>query len=1026
MKINRFLTWIPILSILIMVFGLTAPLPGMTVTIPGDVNRLCSYTNFFYYFPSQDFIYYLNDRLLFSEPPDERLVKKALRHKIVNIVLVHKLIKQYIQQIRPGSSSVNLDLSSPEGYQQAAALFKLMGLRLKKPSEEGYKIEEDRSSRAVDYFRFALLSPGKLEKQLNQTHRFYFQLLETDMAVDLDERLIRDITGIQCDSLTMFENIVKYERLSLLLGILFRLTPGEIQYIAGLKTELLSPPWKVMFQDKLFLMGMFMLSTALRVEDNALQVPGGKAAESFWSQLAGHDLKEFPYEFLKAIATAENGRLNYLYVFSYFLPPQKREVLLLNYDAPRMREILSLVDLDGGEVLNERAFPELKDFNFYTLLYGLKVKEGAVYFPAGTAAWLKAISADDKDGDALFGFYKALLRGAGGSMGGRKISALQKFMSVYCKLIDRQAVLNEEVIARLYQGYDRYNVLADFIEKIPLQKPTTVLKLFDWVRQLENTGAEDRLLFTATFQSLLEILAHSARYTPSGVDYDYLVGRLIQIPLSRPLLVDKVFQFMDKELGVRLRPDTIDGSFLDFIFRGLANPGLQIGDEDYRFLIREMYRQIVTEVVESQDISKLSDLLAMNRGLNRAVDTTQASSLAIQKQLLAGSNRLAIPDISDEAPLRIRKKMAAYAKSSLNTDLFRLLNQIRQGAAKAEIKAVVNEIKSDYLVQQLRDYLLTIVYGLNMKNDKIRAFLNPNLIHLHDFQEKGNRTPWNYCQSSLLIGGLSGFHVEGGLSRLHVVFASALRNQFFRRNLIYDPDHIHPVITNVAEIYPFSPIKSGQRYAALLVQFGLELLKRASEQEDVKQAVRAELHTLTSGYHRRKVMEYLDGKTNDRHLFFSEIMRLGERFWHKKTLSREFESSAELKVFSEKNLRRMVQEELDHLGGVYYHSFGSLKSRRLALFPQELSHFFQSGWLSGEMINELKIKAAYHAHKKQLPSTLLGQFAYRYLFNTCRRFYQRSYNKDYFSTYFSFDIFNNSHLNQTIKKLKKEGYLRII
>lgn len=1023
MKINRSLMLIPIL---ILFMGINHILPALTVTIPGDVNRLCSYTHFFYYFPTQDFIYYLNDRLLFSEPPDERLVKDGLRHKILKIVLIHKLIKQFMHQVSPNSGSINLNLDSPEGFQRAVDFFRLLGLKLKKGAEEDYIIQEDTSSRAVDYFRFALLNPEKLQKQLNQTRRFYFKLLETDMTLDLDADLIREATDLQGDSLTMFENMVKYERFSLLVGILYRLTPGEIGYIAGLESGLPDSPWEVIFKDKLFLMGVYMLSTALRVDNQTLQLPGGRSAESFWCKLAGKDLSQSPFEFLKAIATAEEGRLNYFYVFSYFLPPLKREALLLNYDVSRMSKIVSGIELTKGEILNERSFPELRDFNFFTLLYALKMNDGTLFFPAGLKVWVKAVKGGKARGSSLYHLYESLLERHEGSVDGKRRTALQKFISIYCKFVDRQDLMKEEVIGRLYRDYDRYNVMVDFVEKIPLRKPATVLRLFDWVGQLENTSRDDRLLFTATFQSLLEILAHSARYSPAGVDYDYLVDRLIQIPFSRPLLVNKVFEYMNKELGVRLDEKEIDRSLLDFVFKGLANPGLQIGDEDYRFLIRDMYRRTVSEIVESQDISKLSALLSLNHSLNLIVEAEGISTLNIQRRLLACSTRLAIPDISEDAPLRIRRKMEPYSKSSLNTALFRLLNKIRQGSPRAELVTAVNEIKSDYLVHQLRDYLLTIVYGLNMKNDKIRAFLNPNLVHLHDFQEKDSRTSWNYCESSMMIGGLSGFHVEGGLSRLHVVFASAMRNQFFRRNLIYDPDHVHPVITNVAEIYPFSPIKSGQRYAALLIEFGLELLKRATEKEDLKLLLRAELNMLTSGYHRRKVLEYIEGKSNDRHLFFSEIMRLGERFWKKKLFPPEFESAKKLQVFSDKNLRRMVQEELDHLGGVYYHSFGTLKSRRFDLFPQELSHFFESSWLSGEMINELKIKTAYHAHKKQLPSTLLGQFAYQYFFDTCRRFYQRSYNKDYFSTYFSFDILNNSHLNQTIKKLKKEGYLRII
>jgi hypothetical protein len=84
-----------------------------------------------------------------------------------------------------------------------------------------------------------------------------------------------------------------------------------------------------------------------------------------------------------------------------------------------------------------------------------------------------------------------------------------------------------------------------------------------------------------------------------------------------------------------------------------------------------------------------------------------------------------------------------------------------------------------------------------------------------------------------------------------------------------------------------------------------------------------------------------------------------------------------------------------------------------------------SGWLSGSMIDEFKIKLAYHMYKKQIPAPLLGQFLYMYLNKTGRRFLRQNHIHDYPITYFVFDILNTSHLNRLIKQLKKEGYLKL-
>ncbi len=62
----------------------------------------------------------------------------------------------------------------------------------------------------------------------------------------------------------------------------------------------------------------------------------------------------------------------------------------------------------------------------------------------------------------------------------KPISEIQKFLSITTKFSTRPQLMTEEVLATMYFNYDDYNVLVDFIEKIPIREPETVLKLFEW------------------------------------------------------------------------------------------------------------------------------------------------------------------------------------------------------------------------------------------------------------------------------------------------------------------------------------------------------------------------------------------------------------------------------------------------------------------------------------------------------------------------------------------------------------------
>jgi hypothetical protein len=227
------------------------------------------------------------------------------------------------------------------------------------------------------------------------------------------------------------------------------------------------------------------------------------------------------------------------------------------------------------------------------------------------------------------------------------------------------------------------------------------------------------------------------------------------------------------------------------------------------------------------------------------------------------------------------------------------------------------------------------------------------------------------------------------------------------------------------DFYPMPGIVQSQKYIGLLVEYGLELIQKTSESPQLKKVVIDQIQSITSGYHYRKIMDYLNGQTNDYYLFFSEILKLGERFLKREDHLREFSAADKLGGLTKTYLYKNIKDEIANFGGIYYHTFGNLIPKKIDMFPQEVANLFFSGWTGGEMIDEFKIKTAYHAHKKKLPPQLMGQFFYFYLFDICRNFYAQNYLKDYFSTYFIFDILNNAHLGKIIKKLQKRGYVRL-
>lgn len=365
--------------------------------IPGDVTQISYYTNFFYNLPSEDFFYHLNERLLYMEKPDDRIMGSGLRNKLLRIVRWHNVIKKALRRYkRDKNNMIAINVTTPDGYKQALVILNLLGLRLEKTPENQFRVAREPASGFSDYFQFTLLKAKIIEKQINKTKHFYFKLKEDQIPVPWRFAFLRLVTGQKIDSNTFFETLLKDERFSLLLGVLYRLSDREINYISRLAKSAPYAAWKQVYQDKQFLMGMFILSGALRVtgdEEVRWVLPGGREADAFWNELAGKNCRTSPLEFLYQLATKNDGKLNYLYLFASFLPSETQKTLFTGPNAQKMMALYHRISLANKEKLNQDQFPELRDFNFYTLLYALQMEDREFHFPQGVEPWLKIITA---------------------------------------------------------------------------------------------------------------------------------------------------------------------------------------------------------------------------------------------------------------------------------------------------------------------------------------------------------------------------------------------------------------------------------------------------------------------------------------------------------------------------------------------------------------------------------------------------------------------------------------------------------
>lgn len=1008
-----------------------ASTPGnqpINIIIPGDVSRICYYTDYFYNFPSEDFLYYLNDRMLFWEKPDGLIIENGVRHRLLEVLMWHRNIRDFLQvNSQEKKDRITFNLKDKTGYAKAIELFTLLGRQLEKNNKGQYYITLNPQVSHADYFRFSLVRPHVLEQQLNQTHTFHFQLKEEEVPIPWDLAFLGKITGLQLDKDNFFEYLLKDEQFSLLIAILYRLSDQEIQYIDQLDG------WKQIYQDRKLLMGMFVLSHALRVKEGKLLLPGGEPATDFWVQMAkseDNSPQVSSFDFIRQLAVKDNGKLNYLYVFAYYLQDDVRSQVLCQYQASQFQNIYRLVPLGEKEILTDTIYPVLDDWNFFVLLYILQPKEGTILFPQGVDTWLAAIkdknatnAADSNPGASVTStdFFIELLKHPAN---GTQMSANQKFMAIYSKFYDRPELLADGALAALYQEYENYNGVVDYIEKIPVKNPGTVIKFLEWARKLSSIGREQRILYTTICQGLLETLSFAAHYAPHAYDYDLVLSQLLDIPLTPGNFYTGVMQFLKKNLGV------VEGqkNLIDVMLTGVPNQSVMISGAEYLFAIQESFKNNVNLVMEGQGIVSLEKLLAIDRLLETGLTIPAPNSARICEEINDSFMQLPYPGISNEAPREIRLRVLAYSRPKMMKLVKELTDGIRLGKNKEQLQNLVKTLREEYLVYKLREHLLGLAYAASAKNPKLKSFNNPNYVRLHDINSISGGTSWDSFGKIKKNQMLDKYHLSGGLARLNMEFTASWKDHLFRENVIHNPPHVQGMLLNLLEFYPLPCADSSVTYHGLLVELGLDILREARENTAAKKDILDAIKQLISGYHYYRVCDYINGKSEYNNLFFSEIKQLGEYIWlyyPDRPYLANLESFKRLQSFKSPENITILENEKDRFGSSFPLTFGNLKTRELHLFPQDVGSLLGSNCLSGAMIDEYKIKLAYHMYKKQIPAPLMGQLLYMYLDNTGKQFLRQGHIKDFAITYFVFDIFNTSHLNSLIKKLQKEGHLQL-
>ncbi len=378
--------------------------PRSQVIVPGGVNAVCYFSNFVYNDSPEDFLFHFNEMLLYRDRPDGKPMERGMRSKLARVARWHRVIKLAMKRYKKKDTNiVTIDVANEKGFRRAGIIFNLLGLQLSRTPGGTYAVHVKKGAELSNYFRFSGIKVGIIETQLNKTHHFHFKFEEASLPIPFDMKLLAGITGLNLSSNSFFQTMMKDERFSMLLGIMYRLSARERSFISGLggAAGALSA-WRHIYNDPKLMMGMYLLSGSLRVtgdgnsnQTNGFQwtLPGGPASADLWAQLAGAHPVQAPAEFLYQLATKDNGKLNYLYQFGLFLSPPAQARLFTGEGASQMKSIYPSLPLAEKERLQPTKFPALRNSSFFTMIYSLRMKDGRFHFP-NRSAWLQILEGE--------------------------------------------------------------------------------------------------------------------------------------------------------------------------------------------------------------------------------------------------------------------------------------------------------------------------------------------------------------------------------------------------------------------------------------------------------------------------------------------------------------------------------------------------------------------------------------------------------------------------------------------------------
>jgi len=979
-----------------------------TWTLPADIGPYCFFTQFYYNLPLSDFTYHLNDRLLFSETPDGKLLDSGIRKRLLQLLRIQSAIGSLLDPVRQEKRLLTLSLARDAGT--IKNLFSLLQLQLGKSSGQWQIFPPDLPENLQFHLSFGI-DLSRWEKELNESQELTIACKTTEIFIPWDFSFLNQATGLNLHRKNFYEQLLRNEPLSLFLASLFRLSEAEINFISNLDPLSPSAPWQQIYSDRRFLTGFFLLSHALRVEEGRLLLPGGEHARSFWKELSGQDPYEQPFLFLQSIAQKDEGKLNQLYLFSMFLDEPRRSFFLNGYQSPKIDRMLKSMRFGFLEKIQADLIPQFSIYHPFLLAFLLEGSEGKPGFPLTIRSWLQALDPNRKENGGASSFSSAepdfsdLMIRWQKKTGSTNAPENEILLALVAKFRDHPEKLDPALLTRLYSVYPERNVLIDYLEKIPYHRPESAAKLLDWVDKIMKCPEPDRSLFTSVSQCLLEIISYRSRHPQSTIDYDRTLDQLSTAPLQKSFFYDSIFAILEQQLHIS-RVGNVQKDFFDFLLSGIRNQPIQLENETYLFCQNDWRRQTIDAILLSQETTTLSDLADINQLLGR-LDPAKHSDRETLEDLFSRLRELPYSEIDRGAPRYLFNRIRSYPDEKIRNWITRA-DQIQ--IPGESLMGLIREIKGDVLIYHLRDFLLTSIYGLYAKNPQLRVFLNPNLVRMHDFDTDSLHTPWKYSGLPLARhkkSYQSVFFLKGGLSRLPLGLAMAWYHQIMRNKTssIFDIEHVQIFAANILFHIDQCWDKEAIRRTAGLIKRTSEWLEQSLTNPVEKNRLLSLIRRTICGYHYREVCRYLEAGEGLNPLYFQELATLGERLFDHDARDRDHFK--------------------DFLANPMWKGFFRVTPTTIGHFPPDLAALFQSGSMSAQLINEFLYRVAYLLDKNSLAPELLGIVLDHYLATNFRGIYAQKHHRDFHSSYFMFSIFQNGHIQKTINKMKKDGILRL-